>query len=199
VRESLADSDNAHATAPLIRQFCSDPLPALRRVPRPNGFVDDELLAGSVGKTGATTCVIGDVCRCAGKRYRDERNRIAGYIQRVCTPCEVLVFDYVVHDTVYGPMAPELAVRSALGEEPSPATNPYELPRLPVTGSVQYIGKGAAALRLSDVPRYAELGQYVFTRLGWDGNRFDVYRVRLEYPPIPTLVTIEHALQPSPS
>jgi hypothetical protein len=198
VREPLDDVSDAETAAPLIRRFCSDPLPVIRRVIRPSGFVDDELVPGPIGKTGATTCVIGDVCRSVGQRYRSEHNRFHGLIQRVYTPCEVLALDLIVHENVFGRIAPELAVRSALGEGPASAINPDELPRLPVTGGVQYIGKGLAALRTPDLPRYTELAEYVFERLGWDGARFDVYRVRLEYPPIPTLVTTQHDLPEAP-
>jgi len=48
------------------------------------------------------------------------------------------------------------------------------------------------------VPRYVELGRYVFERLGWDGDRFRVHRLRLAYPPIPAAVAIVHELPPPP-
>jgi hypothetical protein len=65
--------------------------------------------------------------------------------------------------------------------------------------SVTYLGKGPSVLYTADVPRYPELANYAFERLGWDGERFDVYRCRVEYPVLPSTVAMVFDLPEAPS
>lgn len=197
--EPLEDGPTEGTVVPFLRRFCSHPLPELRRVCRAHGFVDDELPPGPVGNTGAVTCVIGDVCRAAASRYRDSHNRIGALIQPVHTPCEVLLLDQIIQEDTFGRITPEMVVHSLLTTDAQAITSPHDLPRLPVSGVVQYLGKGLAAMTTRDVPRYVEMAQYVFDRLGWEASRFDVYRLRIEYPPIPTLVVMRHPLPDPPA
>ena len=63
---------------------------------------------------------------------------------------------------------------------------------------VSYLGKGPSVLHTPDVPRYAQMGRYVFERVGWDGDRFDVYRCRVEYPVMPSSVAMCFDLPEAP-
>src|SRR5215207_2510197 len=45
---------------PLIPEFCSRPLPELRRFKGPDGWAYDELIPGPVGREGLVTCVSGE-------------------------------------------------------------------------------------------------------------------------------------------
>lgn len=61
-----------------------------------------------------------------------------------------------------------------------------------------YLGKGPSVMHTPDVPRYAEMIQYAFDRLGWDEARFDVYRCRVEYPVMPSSVVVRFDLPECP-
>jgi hypothetical protein len=41
--------------------------------------------------------------------------------------------------------------------------------------------------------------RYALGKLGWDGERFDVYRVEMQYPIIPTSVIMMHDLPEAPA
>jgi hypothetical protein len=200
-RESIdppGESSEDDVAVPLLRGFCTRPLPRFRRVSRMQGFVDDEIVGGSVGNTAATTYVTGEVVREAVPYYRDEHNRFGESVARVHTPCEVLVLDQIVHESLFSDFNPQVSVCSELSGEMPPPEHAQDRLTLPVNVTVEYLGNGPAALHTPDVPRYVELGRYVFERLGWDGDRFRVHRLRLAYPPIPAAVAVLHELPARP-
>jgi hypothetical protein len=186
--------DTGGLPVPLLCQFCSDPLPAFRRRPGTEGCVVDELAPGRVGNTGAVTFFTGEISRNSATRYRDAENTFNEFSARIQTPTEVLVFDVYVCDSMFGPIEPKSALYSALV---SPSSRD-EGDRLPIVTQVTHLGRGLDVIFTPDVPRYVDLTQYVFDRLGWDEARFDVYRVRMEYPPMPTVLTIAHPLPDQP-
>ena len=65
---------------------------------------------------------------------------------------------------------------------------------LPLKESLIYLGRGAAVMRSRDVPRYEEMVRYAMKRVGWAPGRFHVYRVRIEYPIMPSSVVIHFDL-----
>jgi hypothetical protein len=116
----------------------------------------------------------------------------------VRTPCEVLLLDQFIHEDVFGRIDPELIVYSELASPnhyPAAGRRPHQLP---AWEKVEYLGKGPSVVHTLDVPRYAEMVRFVFGRLGWDGERFDVYRVRIQYPVIPSAVAMRHELPKPP-
>jgi hypothetical protein len=179
---------------PLLRDYCSKPLPRFRRVVRPPNVSEDELVEGPVGETGAVTCLTAEVMRNAIRRFPEERNRVVGATVDMRTPCEALLLDLFVRHDLYGRLDPELIVYSELaGGLPFPAGG-RNRPRVPVSETVEHLGRGSSGAHTPDVPRYAEMVRYVFKRLGWDEKLFDLYRVRMEYPFIPTSIIMESPL-----
>jgi len=189
------DALGGSATVPFLTEFCTKPLPECRCINRTDGFVEHELVEGPVGSTAAITCIMGDVVRNAAPYYRDEHNLHNEYTAFVRAPCEVLINDLFVHEDMFGPLTPELIVFGDLLGGPEYPGGGREPPRLPVDEAVDYLGKGPGGIATADVPRYAELARYVFERLGWDGERFDVYRVRVAYPVVPSIVVMRHPLR----
>jgi hypothetical protein len=199
--EMPADAAGGTFGAPFLTEFCSQPLPECRRIERTDGYIEHQLVEGPVGSTAAITCVMGDVVRNAATRYCDEHNRNNEYFALVRTPCEVLINDLFVDKDLFGPLKPELIVYGDLLGGPEYPAGGREPPRLPVQASADYLGRGPGVIATPDVPRYVELAQHVFDRLGWDGQRFDVYRVRVAYPILSSIVVMRHPLHertPSP-
>ena len=61
-----------------------------------------------------------------------------------------------------------------------------------------YLGRGTAVLHSPDFPRQSEMAAYVLDHLGWDGNEFDVYQMRLEYPITPSTTFLSWDLPEAP-
>jgi hypothetical protein len=197
-REALEDT-SASAGVPLVPQFCSGPLPPVRRRTLAGEFIRDELLPGPVGKTGALDCVTGEVWREIGPCYRTEHDWLWYASIPMRTPCEVVILDQFVHHDLFGPIQPEVHLYRDLLDGPRLPVPQRPGDRMPLFESVQYLGKGISGIRTPDVPRYDEMVRYVFERLGWDPRRFDAFRVRMEYPPVPTTVTMESPLREPPA
>jgi len=202
LREPLDARDREGGTVsavPLLRAFCSKPIPEFRRIAR-HGFVEAELIEGPVGDTGAVTCITGEVGRAAASYFRDEHNRFGNFIASAWTPCETLIFDQIAHENIFGDLYPTLAVYSELGQL-APFLSSPESHRdlLPVTETVEYLGTGVFSLHTPHVPHYAQMARFAFERLGWDAERFKVYRLRMKFPIIPTSVVIRYDLPERPA
>ncbi|MCH7700488.1 MAG: hypothetical protein IID37_02255 [Planctomycetes bacterium] len=182
----------------LLEDFCSRPLPKMRAVDVGGGFRHWELIGNGIGDTAAITCVEGDVAHDTASRYRNEHNPFGLTTVMVGIPSEVLIVDFLIREDTFGPIAPEAAVYGRLqGTSPVPGSN-RESQRLSMGESVIYLGKGPAVLHSPDVPKYPDMARYIFDRLGWDGERFDVYRCRIEYPVVPSSVELRFDLPEPP-
>ena len=181
----------------LLQEFCSRPLPALRRIHHESGVISVELAGNSVGNKSAVTCLLGSIFRSFSPRYRDEHNQAVISQAKVQTPCEVLLLDVLVHEELFRSASPEVFVYGYQRDiDPHPEARKCDL--LALRESVVYLGKGPSVMHTPDVPRYSEMIHYAFDRLGWDGARFDVYRCRVEYPVMPSSVVVRFDLPEKP-
>jgi hypothetical protein len=178
----------------LLRQFCSEPLPELRAVEIGQGFVQGELVMSGVGKRAAVTCIEGHVNRQAFPCVRTEAHHKIRTIVNLRTPCEALVFDLLLNVDTFGSVKPVASVHAQHMGEPFWDMILREQNCLPGSPKVEYLGRGPCVLHTPDVPRYAEMGRYIFDRLGWNGEQFDVYRCRIEYPFMPSSVAMRFEL-----
>ena len=183
----------------LLTEFCSKPLPEFREIEGPAGDLQGELVSRGVGRCSAITCFEGHVVRNMCRRYWSAEDPWANACQKVRTPCEVVVLDFLVREGTFGGNSPAAASCSEHFHE-FRGEDPWQQRSLPTTReTVSYLGRGASVLQTQDFPRYAELARYVFDRLGWDDQAFDVYRCRIEYPVVPSSVMIYFDLPKAPA
>lgn len=180
----------AHAGVPVLPAFCSDPMPALERRRTPDGVVHDEFAAAAVGQSGVRTLVTGEIIRNIGAVHATEHDRVAHFGTAVRTPAEVLHFDLFVKAGLFGPVERELRVFSDLAS----TISFDDRDALATSGRVSRLGRGLGLAHTPDVAGYADLAASVCDRIGIDPDAYELYRVRLEYPPIPTTVMVRHAL-----
>ena len=181
----------------LLQEFCSRPLPGLRTIHHESGVISVELAGTTVGNKSAVTCLLGSSFRSFCPRYRDEHNQAVISQAKVQTPCEVLILDVLVHEELFRSASPDVLVYGDhRAVDPHPEARKCDL--LPLRESVVYMGKGPSILQTLEVPRYPEMAQYAFDRLGWDGEKFDVYRCRVEYPVMPSSVVVRFDLPEKP-
>jgi hypothetical protein len=185
------------AAPPLLRSFCSQPLPRFLRLQQPNGTVEYLLEDGPVGNSGLLSCFTGELLYAAEPRYRDERHRDLVIRAYARTPCEHFLFDLFVHRALFGVMTPELALYSALFAT-DPSLSCQECDRIPHFETVESHRDVLGAALAPEAPRYAEMIRFAFERLGWDPREFDLYRVRVAYPPVPSIIVLSQPL-PDPT
>ena len=65
-----------------------------------------------------------------------------------------------------------------------------DVDRIDLLESVWALGRGPSHFRAGQIPRYVDLVRHVFARFGWDGDRFQGYRCRVEYPIYGSQITL---------
>lgn len=186
------DAARAHGGVPVLPAFCSIPMPALARRFSDDGMVHDEFLPGPVGQAGERTLVTGELMRNIGPAHATEHDKVAHFGAAVRTPAELFHFDMFVHRDLFGPVRRELRVFSDL-------TSPIafdDADALSVADGVAKLGRGVSLAQTPDIPGYADLASSVFRSLGLDPDDYELYRVRVRYPPMPVTVMLRHDLPP---
>ncbi|MGD8453327.1 MAG: hypothetical protein PVJ57_16060 [Phycisphaerae bacterium] len=175
----------------MLREFCSQPLPEHRIVQACPGVLCAEFVSDGLGKKAAITCFEGHLAPGGAiRRGEDGAARPFGGGTTIRVPCETLLLDVLVHEEMRGQFTPRVfTCADYMGGVTAPHLSDKSL-HLEPRESIDYVGKGPSALSTPDYTRYEELGRYVFERLGWDGERFDVFRCRVEYPVLPSSVIV---------
>ena len=174
---------------PVMRDYCTDPLPAIDRVPGPHGAVEFQLGPGPVGKRGRFDLLTGEVVRSMQPRYAEPGDPPLRVRFAVRIPTQLAVFDVLMHKEMFGGAPPRVTVlsdlfASDLGSHHQPAD---ELPNPP---ELEVLGASADAVGVEEAPRYAEAVDEAMSVLGWTPESFDVFRVTLAYPPVPTTIVM---------
>ncbi|MCC6676019.1 MAG: hypothetical protein IT436_02640 [Phycisphaerales bacterium] len=181
----------AHNGAPVLPKFCSSPVPELARRFDAGGLVHDEFVSGPVGLVGERTLMTGEVLRNLAPTHATEHDRIAHFGSAVRTPAELLHFDLFVHAGLFGEVERQLRVFSDLA---SPVAFD-EADALPVPEKIAHLGRGVSLAHSPDIPGYADLASWVFDRMGLRPGDYDLFRVRMRYPPMPVSVMVRHELR----
>ncbi|MEM8677993.1 MAG: hypothetical protein AAGF97_01450 [Planctomycetota bacterium] len=189
------DSDADYMESPpLLRDFCSSPLPEIRVATANDGMLRYELLEGPIGKTAAVTCMVGIVGRKFVRRRRVEGDTIGEHNARLNTPAELLIHELYVHEDLEHALHPRALLYSQLPSQPSYPLGGRESGVLPLAEQVQSLGGGPPDSFLPELQEYSRNLQSVFDRLGWDSQRFHGFRLRLKYPPMPALAVMRYDL-----
>lgn len=176
--------------APLMGDFCSQPLPELRR------FVDGpmlryELVEGPVGNTGALSCVVGTIQR-GIPYYHAPENEWGVHLASCDIPAELLVLDLFFHKDFTFAASPETILYTHQAMQiPEPQRDRF---RLPLNDRLQDLGMGALPPATPEVPRYRQLVKSVFERTGWNADEFFGFRMKIAYPAYPTALVLRYPL-----
>jgi hypothetical protein len=185
-------SDAEHA--PLMADFCSQPLPTLRR------FVDGalfryELVEGPVGNTGALTCAVGAIQRRI-PYYRTPTNEWGVHLASCDIPAELLILDLFLHRDFTFAIPPEPILYShQCHVAPEPQRDRY---RLPLNEPLQDLGTGLLAPATPEVPHYDRMLKAMFDRMAWSPDEFHGFRMNIAYPAYPTAVALRYPLPDPP-
>ena len=199
-REPMTAASTDADRPPLIEEFCSTPIPAVRMLPvAGSNLLDLEVAATQMGDAGSVTCIVGEALRNL-PRYRsshdapDPHGRLSPIL---FTPCERLIQDVLIHRGA----EPLLPLRPSFYGDPrgDGLSQMLERNRLPIIASVRSLGRGIDAVDTAHIPRYHELIARSHELLGWHAEAdFDVYRLELTHPPFPSMSVLEFDLPDAP-
>lgn len=195
--ERRSPIDDAHAGdgPPLMREFCSQPLPETRTV-QVGDVTTHELCEGPVGMTASIDVAFGTVSRHVVPVHGDSPESVGEHYCRVETPLELAQFDLLVHRDLPFQLPPRFLACSRLHGEPLFPLSHHPRFHLPGAPEVQDLGPVVHGISSPHISSYARLADQTCRALGHELEEFRGYRVVVSYPPMPTIMVLVHPLAP---
>jgi len=188
---------------PVMSAFSTQPLPPLIARQEPDRpIVRYELLPGPIGNTGACTCVTGWHDRGCESIYATEKDHHGEHAVSLSTPVEAVYLELYAHRDMVFAHNPTVHVFSQLPGGPLFPRDGELAGRLDIPVDLVRLGGGVNRAAPSTVnaeyPRHRELVEATVGSLGRPLHEFVGFRVRIAYPPIPTVALFRYALPPAP-
>lgn len=195
--DMVAISENPDPQFPLIiNEFCKGTLPELLLSSHGNS-TNYEFGDGIIGKTGSSDVFLGYIDQQPKPRYRDENNQYGELMCLIDTPIETLMFDLIVERELAERIEPESLIygRVTGSHQGQDVRSPKNL--VPFTERLKFLESGAHMLTTPLVPAYSQLGELVISKMGRSMTDFVCWRLVLEYPIMPSTVSIRFQLETS--
>jgi hypothetical protein len=191
--------EDAVEGVPLIREFCSSPLPRFRTKTALGGIWHFVIADGPFGHTGAVTLARGWRWTETPSIYESTPGECGEHGTLLYTPVELLIQDFLVHRslTFAHQPPPSASIHSRLPGGPEFPQEGVELTRMPMPEDVVELGSPPSMTAI-EIPRYQQLIERVLERLGRTPQEFVGFRHRVRYPTIPTIAVFRHPLLKRP-
>ncbi len=186
------EAARAHNGVPVLPEFCSQPMLELMRSETPDGMMQDEFVSSGVGLLGQRTLVTGEILRNIAPTHAMPNDKTAHFGTGVRIPTEMLHFDMYVKVGLFGDVERELRVFSDIGG----TVTFSDSDALSVSDSISKLGRGLSLTQSPELPGYREMSKDVFNRLGLDPDEYELFRIKMAYPPMPASVMFKHELLP---
>jgi hypothetical protein len=190
------DPSGPTGDGPLMRDFCSQPLPELHILRERENLVRFMLAEGPVGNTAAATVVFGWNYASVASRYQSYPGEFGEHGVMLTTPVESVVHDLFIHRSLSFAFNPTAHVYSQMPGGPQYPSGGRKAGLLPVPDDVTDLGAAPPDTTTPELPRYREMVEFAVRQMGHEINDFQGYRFRVRFPPIPTLAVLRHALLP---
>lgn len=190
-----AAKDPADADAParafrpgfdLLPEYCSPNLPPLTHRPGPSGMVETEMNIPPSGRSGALTTYLSQ----SAPAHGDVRTQGATAGMFTSVPAGTLVEDMLVPAGYSLPASLRVSVFGRR-HHPERVFEERTVDLLPQREQALYLGAHTTLPTIDGVPRHHEAVAAVLAQRGLAGQAFDVYRCRVEYPVLHTLLNIK--------
>jgi hypothetical protein len=181
----------------LLRPFCTQPMPELTHRRLGNQIIT-ELRDQPLGKGGAFTYFVANRVRHFASED-DTGADVSPFESNIviARPTTAVISDVLFYDGMFDSLKPTAAVYGNLARLGAyQHWERTESDRLPMKVSVESLGFGTAAMRPAEFPggRYAEMIEHICERLRLDVERFEVFRCRVEYPILHSLLSVTFPL-----
>lgn len=176
----------------ILREFCSPTMPPLeyRQTPEGREYV---LPAGPVGNLAAFDCFYGYVSRNLPNRH-GPNNECGSLAAAITLPVEQLVFDVIFHRDVKPAVDPEVLVYGFPHGGPDDPSQQSVRNLLPIALPLVELAGSPPAVATPLVPRYSQLVNTIYARMGWNPDDFVGFRVQMPFPPMMTRVVLRWPL-----
>jgi hypothetical protein len=175
----------------MMRDFCSPEIPQIHTIAEA-GFQLDELGMSTVGNSGAFTLFFGSITSAIGPRVADKPDDEGTFRVSISAPIETLQFDLLVHRDCEFALNQKIATYGGFPNWSAPLA---ERDSLPIHADRSDLGREPPSVQTPLYPRYVELTQRVFSRMGRDRREFIGLRYEIEYPAFPSTVVVSFPLE----
>ena len=129
------------------------------------------------------------ITRGVRRAARDGKEHGFHALSKIDGPVRTWAYDVLVHAPSFGRLEPRL---TAYADPLAFDTAEYRerCAPLPLRERVEHLGRGPACAPCPDYPRHHELVGYACGMLGWDAEEFDLFRVRIEFPLVNSVVRV---------
>lgn len=184
---------------PILTGLSTKPLPAMSARQEPGKLITRyELDPGPIGNTGACTCITGWYDKGVESMYRNETDVFGEHAVSLSTPVEALYLELYAHKDLAFAHNPSVHVFSQLPGGPIFPRDGINAGRLEIPLEIVRLGGGNPGAVPSTInpeyPRHRELVETTVGSLGYALNDFVGFRLRLPYPPIPTVAIFRYDL-----
>ena len=191
VYEPIYRESTAPEGPPTMVEYCSSPLPEIRKIPLDTGTVY-ELVEGQIGNPGLTTIIFGTIFRGNQSQYHSEHDEVLNLVTNMHTPVERIVMDLFIHCDLEFLLPPHVMLIDRMVHPHSTriSIEEAERKRMPISSEPRELDLGPASCLTSQMPWYPKLLRDVYERVGWSPNDFRGYRLEMTYPPNPTVLVL---------
>lgn len=178
----------------LIREFCSAPCPEVTVNRLADGRCVGTLMHGELGIKASLDLVAGFIFRDSAPRFRAKGESHCWSALAITRPVRTAIIDLVVEE---GTLSQDIRPRGFMTARNNMVPPPHEMwssQQLSPGEPALRLGRGPATLLTPEAPRYADLVEWSIRRAGWDPERFETWRVRVEYPVTLSTVGIVYEL-----
>lgn len=142
-----------------------------------------KLVLDKLGKDAVVDMLTVSIDKRGSRRYGAPESPLRGVSLVMDLPVRTLVFDLVLHKSLYPGSEGELFVFKPGARGPSNPNDPTsERDRIPTSEQVELMPVGMDAFDVPEVPRYGEMIQRMCDALGRPIDEFRTHRLMLAYP-----------------
>jgi hypothetical protein len=183
--EAVRPDGPAAAGGPeLMPEYCTQPLPAMAPQPSVEGRMETEMIFPVSGRAGGITLY---TC-CSVPGAEDVPSGVDSEMF-ITIPTEALVLDVMLSAGWSDPSTARAAVYGRR-HHPEHVEEKRSADLFPQHETVSYLGALENIPPVAGAPYHQAAVRDVVGRYGWGGMRFDVYRCRIEYPVLHTLIAL---------
>lgn len=166
----------------LLNEFAAPAEPPIE-ITRSGNTVHYALGGESIGRDSAMSVYLQSFGHQTCRLMRNPKKRWKALSSIVGVPSRSLVFDLLLHESIWPTVSPELRIYDTTVSGHLDVNLPEcEQRRLDLLETLQPLGKGVAKYRFADLPRHIELIRHVCDQRGWDCDSFRGFRCHVEYP-----------------
>ncbi len=188
-RKGMVDSTldglpvDAEQASFLLTKFCTQPVPSL------TAQITDDIVRYTVdgdciGPRSCVTLYLAQLNRKLTIGNPGNTPRRKGASAEVEVPARELVFDLLIHRTLWPSLSPELIIYdTTIHGAVDMNDRSRDIDTLDLAESIQPLGVGLGQMRIAEVANYSDMLRYVCKELDWDDAAFRGYRCRVRYPP----------------